>query len=224
MLETKSIGGFQATSLIDFPGKIASVIFLRGCNLDCCYCHNWALSSKTALSLNFILEKIQGRKKVLGGLVITGGEPTFSPDIIQLLIKFRTLGLSIKLDSNGMLPEVLEEILGRKLVDYIALDIKTSSRDYYKLGNIRDAEQALLKSIKLVQKIPHEFRTTLVPGLVCFDDLLYIAQLVQNSTWYLQQFRQMGTRLKCQPYTEETLVSFRDGLRLKTSCQNIFLR
>ena len=122
------IKGFQGTSLLDFPGRIASLVFFGGCNLRCPYCHNPALvlepESYPDLPLDEVLAELADRRGFIDGVVVTGGEPTLAADLLPLLQGIRDLGLQIKLDTNGLAPKVLEILLQRQLLDSIACDLK----------------------------------------------------------------------------------------------------
>ena len=123
------IAGWQPLSLIDYPGKMAAVIFLAGCNMRCHYCHNrqiWDVR-QNRLSFTEILEKLRQRVGWLDAVVVSGGEPTIFPDLIPLLRVLRRLNLLIKLDTNGTRPDVVRQVVEQNLVDYVALDIKAPS-------------------------------------------------------------------------------------------------
>jgi pyruvate formate lyase activating enzyme len=122
------IGGFIKQSLIDYPGKIASVIFTAGCNLRCPYCHNPELvdlnENTSLLDQNEILTYIKDNAVLLDAVVITGGEPLMHPDVFDFIHKIKNLGLLVKIDTNGTNPEALKKIIDEKLVDFIAMDVK----------------------------------------------------------------------------------------------------
>lgn len=218
MPDTK-IGVLVRTSLVDYPGKVAAAIFLRGCNLRCPYCHNRELVTGTPpdgdmVSLRQVMEHLDRRKNVLSGLVISGGEPTLSPFTEELIAEARRLGYLIKLDTNGMRPETLERYLscGGLRPDFVALDIKTSPSRYGIMGarNPGQAERDIIRSAGIVASMPperREYRTVLVPGLAGHDDIRCIAALLPNdAAWNLARFRP-GECLdadynRIQPYTE----------------------
>ena len=121
-------GGLKKTSLIDFPNRISSVLFTLGCNLRCPFCHNWRLiinPKPPFLSEVDALKILRSRKRFVDAIVITGGEPTMNIELPIFVKKLKDEGFAIKLDTNGLLPEVLKSCL--PYIDYIALDIKTSS-------------------------------------------------------------------------------------------------
>ncbi len=173
------IGGFIKQSLIDYPNKIAAVVFTVGCNFRCGYCHNPYLvlpqlfHYNSFISEDEVITYIKHRKNWLDGIVITGGEPTIHKDLPFFLHKLKKMGYSIKLDSNGSNPLMLEIILKENLVDYIALDIKMPLHDnslYAKIAGLPIDSMItgkILDSLFLLKKsnIEVEFRTTFIPSL-----------------------------------------------------------
>ncbi len=221
MNKIQGIKGFIGTSLIDYPGKVAAVIFLGGCNMRCSFCHNHLLLEQPSglqdLSLEDLIEALNRRKKLLDAVVVTGGEPTFHPQLTHLLRHLRLMDMAIKLDTNGLRTNILAAVLGEGLVDYVAVDMKMAPHRYAsELNTLKDAEQRLLASIGLLKasSIPHEFRTTCVPGLVREEDILTIAKLIAGApAYYLQQFvpthlddSELGQR---PPYPREVLERFK---------------
>ena len=139
--------GLQKTSLIDYPNKVASVLFTPGCNLRCPFCHNWRIvvdPKPPFLQEAVALEILESRKKYVDAVVVTGGEPTMHKELPKFLAKLKQRGFMVKLDTNGFYPQVLEECL--PYVDYVALDVKTSL-DKYKLLGAKDTDRlcALLR-------------------------------------------------------------------------------
>ncbi len=210
-------GGLLKTTLIDYPGKIASTVFLPGCNFRCPYCHNRDLvlnMEKELFSIDYITKYIESKKHLLEGVCISGGEPLIHRDIQKLIEIFRGYGLKIKIDTNGSFPERLGEIDA----DYIAMDIKTSPEKYYLVsGNSLDKnlQSKILKSIDFIKMsgIDHEFRTTLVPGIVNTEDMKIIAEMAEGCMLYtLNRFSTANTLDKdwknhmC--YTEEEYMEF----------------
>lgn len=186
------IGGFNKLTVQDYPEHIAAIIFTKGCNFDCSYCYNRDLvdnKSKT-IDKEEILEYLYKRRKLLDGVVISGGEPTIWPDLIDFLKEIKELKLDIKLDTNGYNPDMLKEIIDNNLVDYIAMDIKAISNKYYKVINKKIDFDKILESIKLIKKsdIKHEFRTTIMKGIHSVSDIVEINKLIKDSPLYLQNF------------------------------------
>jgi pyruvate formate lyase activating enzyme len=164
------ISSLQKLTLIDYPGKIACSIFLFGCNLRCGFCHNPSLviseKENKPLLKEEVLDFLQRRRLYLDGVCITGGEPLINPALPGFLEQIKKLGYSIKIDTNGTNPEMLSDLINRKLVDYIAMDIKTYKEDYYSLTKIEIGMEKIEESIKLIldSGIDYEFRTTCIPG------------------------------------------------------------
>lgn len=186
------IGGFNKLTVQDYPEHIAAIIFTKGCNFDCSYCYNRDLvdnKSKT-IDKEEILEYLYKRRKLLDGVVISGGEPTIWPDLIVFLKEIKELKLDIKLDTNGYNPDMLKEIIDNNLVDYIAMDIKAISNKYYKVINKNIDFDKILESIKLIKKsnIKHEFRTTIMKGIHSVSDIVEINKLIKDSPLFLQNF------------------------------------
>jgi pyruvate formate lyase activating enzyme len=171
------IGGLQKTTLIDYPGVIACTVFMVGCNYRCPFCHNRDLvlsanfkkSGLREYSQNEILEFLDKRKQFLDGVCLTGGEPTLNPDLPEFISQIKQLGYKVKLDTNGSFPDRLQTLYDKRLLDYVAMDIKTAFSDYEKAVKVTSGRFQVLvkKSIKLILQsgIPFEFRTTVVPGL-----------------------------------------------------------
>ncbi|WP_059369641.1 anaerobic ribonucleoside-triphosphate reductase activating protein [Treponema endosymbiont of Eucomonympha sp.] len=217
----KPVGVLVKTSLVDYPGEVAAAVFLRGCNLRCPYCYNadlvtGDLSREDAATVVEIIEHLERRKNVLTGFVLSGGEPLFSPTATELVAAARSAGYKIKLDTNGTLPEILEQFLTspRLKPDFIALDIKTSPSRYALLSqNQADCAPLLTRSVALVSALPtnaREFRTVLTPPLVGSADILAIAALLpKDAAWMFAPF-QSGNCLdpsynECVRYTEREM-------------------
>lgn len=191
-----NLGGLQKNSLIDYPGKLSCVIFLSGCNFDCPYCHNPSLAkgcSECPASLrDDVLEDfLESRRNFLDGVVISGGEPTIQKDLFLLCERIKSLGYPIKLDTNGSRPLELQMLIEQGLVDYVAMDIKTSPLNYDPLFQKDFDPEDLLTSIGVVMESApdYEFRTTCVKGFVDERIIEGIAKLIKGAKLYaLQQF------------------------------------
>lgn len=196
------IGGFIKTSLINYPGKIAAVVFTQGCNLRCKYCHNAELvlpeqfDENKIISKFFVLDYLEKNKTKLDAVVITGGEPTIQPGLIEFLKLIRLYGLYIKIDTNGTNPEVLQSLIDLELIDYIAMDIKAPFEvdKYSEIAGISVSSELLekikkSKDIILHSEVKHEFRTTAVKEMISKDDMINIAESIKggNALW-LQEF------------------------------------
>ncbi len=189
------IKGFQGTSLLDFPGRVSSLVFTGSCNLSCGFCHNPGLvldpDQYPDYPLDELLDELKQRRPFIDGIVISGGEPTLSTGLTGFLERVKGLGLQVKLDSNGLLPQVLSSLLERKLIDYLAIDFKTSPSRYNELHSQPVDTAALLASCRLaIENAPeYEFRTTCVPGLVTEKELQEMGRVIKGARrWVLQQF------------------------------------
>lgn len=214
MTAKMKFSGLQKTSLIDYPDKVAAVLFTPGCNLRCPYCYNWRIvvnPKPPFLNEEAAIQILEERKKYVDAVVISGGEPTIHNELPKFLKRLRGYGFAVKLDTNGLNPKVLEECL--PYVDYVALDVKTSPEKYHLLG-LKDVT-ALLQTVEMLKrgKVEYEFRTTVVPGIVEEKDITIIGEIVKGAKNYaLQQFIPGDTLDKqCQtvkPYPPEAIGGF----------------
>jgi pyruvate formate lyase activating enzyme len=189
------IKGFQGTSLLDYPGKISSLLFFGGCNLTCPFCHNPGLvldpGQYPDYPLEHILQELKQRRPFIDAVVISGGEPTLVPGLDGLLRAIKELGLSVKLDTNGLLPQILEGLMRQDLVDFVAMDVKTNPGRYGELHTRPVDPAPLQESIRLLIDSPleYEFRTTCVPGLVEEEDIEAMGRALAGAKrWVLQQY------------------------------------
>ncbi len=193
------IYGLQKLTLLDFPGKTACTLFTAGCQLRCPFCHNAALAfgdPGQPLEEEEILQFLQKRQGLLDGVCITGGEPLLSPELPSFLSRVRDLGFSIKLDTNGFSPDRLASLLEQGLVDYVAMDIKSSPQGYAKACGLSTVDmQPVKKSIALLLGggFEYEFRTTVVKGIHSELDIIDAAKLIAGAQQYfLQQYVDPG--------------------------------
>lgn len=211
------IAGFQKLTLLDYPGKIAAIVFTQGCNFACGYCHNPEMipllktQKDTALEPEKILQFLTTRKGLLDGVVITGGEPTVHQDLPEFLKSIKDLDFQVKLDSNGSNPDMLEKIIKNELADFFAMDVKATLSKYKKLVKIEVAEN-IRKSIRIIKDsgIDYEFRSTILPSTHSEDDIRDIGKLIKGAkNWHLQSFRPTKTLhpsfKKMNPFTSEEL-------------------
>ena len=189
------IGGFQKFSLIDYPGKTCAIIFTRGCNFRCPYCHNPELvipeQYAKPIPVQSIFDFLASRQGKLDAVEITGGEPTLHADLLDFIKQIKELGFLVKLDSQGSRPEVLKQAIKQQLVDYLAMDIKAPLEKYATVVKRPIATDKLQQSIQLIMKagVDYEFRTTTVKSLTSKDDLRSIAQTIKGAkNYYLQRF------------------------------------
>jgi pyruvate formate lyase activating enzyme len=188
------IGGFQKTSLLDYPDRISAIVWTSGCNFHCPFCYNKNLALGTAelFPNDEILSFLSKRKEQLEGVVISGGEPLIQEDIIDLIKRIKNLGFLVKVDTNGAFPEKLNELLEKQIVDYVAMDVKAPRGKYRQLTGIDVDITKIETSIELIKnKAPaYEFKTTFIPGLLKKDDIVEIAEWLKGAdTYYLQQFK-----------------------------------
>lgn len=182
------IGGLQKTSLLDFPEKIAAIVFTMGCNFRCGYCHNPELINGEA-KIEEVFEFLKTRQGKLDGVVITGGEPCLQKDLPEFIKQVKELGFAVKLDTNGSFPEMLEKVLPD--LDYVAMDIKAPLEKYSQIVNVDVDTSKILKSIEILKNggVDYEFRTTVVKSQLSFEDFEKIGQLIQGAPrYYLQRF------------------------------------
>lgn len=223
------IGGFQKVTLVDFPAHIAAIVFVKECNFRCPFCFNreLILGNLPTISQPSVLSFLKKRKKVLDGVVITGGEPTIQPDLEKLIKKIKKLGYKIKLDTNGALTDVLQRLIKKKLVDYVALDFKAPLDEVYSkaVGKDEFNPESIVASIKLLlkAKIPFELRTTVVPGIHDKKTLAKIARQLKKVVgrrkikWFLQDFKPISCLdpeyEKRKPYSQEKMREFLKAVR-----------
>lgn len=194
------ISGLQKTTLIDYPGKIAAIVFTRGCNFRCHYCHNPELVDPDIyypeIKQEEVLDFLEKRRNVLEGVVITGGEPLIHSDIREFIKKIKELDYAVKLDSNGSNPVLLQELIDDNLIDYIAMDIKHLPQRYHEITPSDPNIEKIKQSIEIIKNsgLPYEFRTTVLPKHFQKNDFIAIGKLLKGvKIYYLQQFRPLKT-------------------------------
>lgn len=200
------IGGLEKLTLLDYPDHLAAIIFTQGCNFRCHFCYNpllvlplkggdvknkkeKGLSPLSPQDLFLFLTERFGR---LEGVVITGGEPTLHPDLPYFIKRIKDIGYLVKLDSNGTNPDMLEQLIRDKLIDYIAMDIKAPASRYEDVVGVSLDYKNIEKSAKIIMSsgLPYEFRTTVVPGLLAEEDFEEMGRTIQGADkWYLQHFK-----------------------------------
>lgn len=187
------IGGLNKTSLIDYPGKIAAVVFTQGCNWRCPFCHNPELvvprCFQKPIPEETVMEFLQSRVDQLDGVVVSGGEPTIHSDLPGFIAAIKDMGYDVKLDTNGSNPEMLRVLLSEGLVDYVAMDLKGPVGNYQQLAGARVSPDCLRTSIWTIKNsgVDHEFRTTVVPGLHTLRELKAMGELVRGAQRYVLQ-------------------------------------
>lgn len=193
-----SIKGFQEVTLIDWVGKVASIIFLGGCNLRCGFCHSSSLvldkDNLASIPFEDIASFLKEKKGWVDGVVITGGEPTLEDEkLFTLISAIKKLGLLVKLDTNGTNPNSLKRLIDERMLDYISMDIKAplSTEDYNNATNvyINISDIIYTKDIIINSNIDYEFRTTAVPGVVSIANIAEIAKsIIPAKKYCIQQF------------------------------------
>lgn len=189
------ISGLLKTTLLDYPQHVAATVFLGGCNFRCPFCHNSDLleGGGELFSEKEVLDFLKKRAGILEGVCITGGEPTLHHDLEPFIRKIRELGLLIKLDTNGYRPDVLIDLCNKKLLDYVAMDIKSGRTGYGKTAGIPDLDLSLVeKSVDFLLKnrVPCEFRTTVVRELHREEDFREIGEWLSGaSSYFLQSYK-----------------------------------
>lgn len=226
-----NIHGLQKMTLLDFPGRVACTVFLGGCDMRCPFCHNAELIDGTAAPVmddKELLAFLEKRKGLLDGVAITGGEPTLRKDLPDLLRKIRALGYPIKLDTNGMHPDRLKAMLDEGLLDYVAMDIKSSPENYAHTCGLEKLDlEPIQTSVKLLMasNIDYEFRTTVVDELHCLSDFEAIAQWIAGAkAYYLQAFTDRDTVVyeNFHAPTRECMETYAAAVR--KTVQNVALR
>lgn len=188
-----NIGGLQKVSLIDYPEKICAIIFTQGCNFRCPFCHNPELVDpdlyQKCIPEEEIFPFLERRRGKLDAIGITGGEPTIQPDLIEFIKRVKEINYLIKIDTNGSRPEVLGKLIGLKLVDYIAMDVKAPLERYCEITKSNVNPDRIRQSIKMIMdsSIEYEFRTTVVKSLLKKDDLQKIGNLIKDARLHVLQ-------------------------------------
>jgi len=216
------IAGLQKTTLIDYPGKIGTIVFLAGCNFRCDWCYSAELvlpkkiKNQPKISEEEFFNFLKSRQGLVDGVSICGGEPTINNDLPDFIKRIKELGFLVKLDTNGSNPEMLNQLIKDKLVDYVAMDVKLPKDKYSRVffGDIKVED--IQKSIDILKedKVDYEFRTTMVPEILEKKDIINIAQWISGSKrYYLQNFRAEKTLdpqfEEKKPYSEEYLLEIK---------------
>lgn len=190
--------GIEKLSMVDFDGYMCTTLFTGGCNMRCPFCQNGQLvcmaNQVQTIPFDEILEYLKKRSSMIEAVCITGGEPTIMPDLVEKIEQIKELGYLVKLDSNGSNPNVLETLLKKNLLDYIAMDVKNSKEKYAQtIGVSNMSFENIKKSINIIQHsgLPYEFRTTLVSEFHSKEDIEKIGKMLQGSEkMYLQHFKE----------------------------------
>ena len=210
------IGGLNKLTLIDYPTKIATTVFLCGCNFNCHYCHNRSLieTNEEVMSEEAFFGFLEKRKGILEGVCITGGEPLFSLGIEDFIKKIKEKGYLVKLDTNGSLPEKLKTLLKKGYLDYVAMDIKGFSQVYTDVIGIKNFPVSLVKQSLEVLKnsgVDYELRTTFIKPLHTKENVEMMAKEIGGEhPYFLQNYRQVGVmeNLDYESFSKEEMESF----------------
>ncbi len=221
------ISGLVKLTLLDYPDKVAATVFTSGCNLRCPFCHNASLVIRAAdaetISQEDVLAFLSKRAKVLEGVCVSGGEPLLQNDLEKFLEKVKTIGYSVKLDTNGTFPDKLEHIVNSKLVDYVAMDVKNSKSLYNATcGCITDID-AVSKSVEFLKSgaVPYEFRTTVTGTFHSERGMTEMGEWLKGAEkLYLQQFTDSGDLIDSSVCGADvqTLKKYRDILSAYVGC------
>ncbi len=220
---TLTIGGYIPTSFLDYPGCTAAVLFFAGCQFRCPFCHNPELvlpgESCERIKVEDILSDLEKRAPFLDGVCVTGGEPTLQNGLFLFLKKVRALGLKVKLDTNGALPEILGHILSEGLADYVAMDVKAPLASYPNASGWHGDITCIKESISLLlnDSVAFEFRTTLVPGIHELQDASHLGRMTEGAPLFVLQNFRPGKTLDAElssraPFSGTFLEEFRSSL------------
>lgn len=215
------IKGFIENSLIEWEGKIVSIIFLPACNLRCPYCHAPHLvqtpNELESIPVDAVIGKMRQNVGWVDGVVVTGGEPTTHKQLDAFLTLLKDTGVVVRLDTNGTNPQAIKDLIARKLLDCIAMDIKAplQKAKYELVSGVPCNIEDIKKSIRIIMEsgIEYEFRTTVCPSQLDGDDIEEIARTIEGARRYiLQGFRPNhcldAKMLKIEPYPAGTLRGF----------------
>lgn len=238
-----NIAGYEKMTLQDYPGKVSAICFVQGCQLRCPYCHNPNLVLPEMYSTRTETDKrsaefvayVKKRKGMLDGIVLSGGEPLLQDDLLEVLYQFKEYGFSIKLDTNGMLPQRLKSLLDARLLDYVALDYKGSAEGLNRAigrdsnGTAENHYENWAKSLKVLSNssVDYELRTTVAKEIHSGDHLLAMAKELSSllprpvPRWFLQTFEKQTClvgefAIKANPlsaYLKEEMLEIKNILR-----------
>ncbi len=225
-MEDIKISSHQETT-IDYPGKMALIVFTPGCNFRCGFCHNpeLVLEDTGNIDLDLLLKNIENKKNAgwYQGICISGGEPTLQEGLVDFCKKLKQMNLSVKIDTNGSNPFILKELFKNNLADYVAMDIKASKEKYSNVANVNVNIGDIEKSIKITKSFPvYEFRATVLPSMN-EEDFEEIGKWVTENgqekvrIFTLQQFNSKNTLddsfMKLIPKTKEEIDKFAEIMR-----------
>lgn len=210
------IAGLQKTTCIDYPGKVACIVFTKGCNFRCPYCHNSSLvledGQANLESVEGILAFLEKRKGILDGVCITGGEALLQKNLSDFIRQVKSKGYLVKIDTNGTSPKKLKQLMDDRLIDYIAMDVKHTQAEYHVATGIDDTDINKIKeSIKIISSgtIDYEFRTTAVKGIHKQQDFLAIGQWIRGAKrYFIQNYQGSDETIANKTQSNQDLKSF----------------
>jgi len=229
-----NVAGFQKLTTSDFPGVIAAIIFTQGCNFKCPYCHNselitpFSIVNKNTITKEEIFSYLEKRKKLLDGVVISGGEPLIQKDVDVFIREIKNMGYKIKLDTNGTNPKTLKSLIASNLIDYVAMDIKNDFENYnHTIGTLNITLDNIKDSINILKQsnIDYEFRTTIVKDFHTLASIKNILSYIgRDSKYFIQNFEDSRNVLNhnLKSFTNEELKSL--YLELKNDYPNFKIR
>lgn len=217
------ISGLQKLTLLDFPGHTACTVFTGACNYRCPFCHNAELvlrpGEQPEIPDEEFFAMLRKRKGLLDGVAVTGGEPTLQPDLPEFLARIRELGYAVKLDTNGTRPDLVKDLVGRDLVQYIAMDIKNAPERYPQTTGVEDPRLEAVRetaAFLLEGRVPYEFRTTVVKELHRPEDLEAVGRWLAGAKhYYIQCFTDSGDLIApgLSPCSREELDALLEAVR-----------
>lgn len=224
------ITGLIKTTLLDFPGKVACTVFTYGCNFRCSFCHNALLvteENNDNISEDEFFSFLSKRHGILDGVCISGGEPTLQKDLPEFIRKIKAMGFAVKLDTNGYEPEILSQLIDEKLLDYVAMDIKSSPDSYSEICGVNINTDKIKRSVDILKNsgIDYEFRTTCVKEYHTKETFEDIASWLEgNSKYFLQHFEDSGNLIgsNLSAFSKEETEEFMS--LIKSKVPNIGLR
>lgn len=227
------IYGIQKTSLVDYPGHLATVIFTGGCNFNCPYCHNSQLISpdvEAEYTVGYTLLMLEQRKHLIDAVVISGGEPTLQSDLHGFISKIKkTTDFKVKLDTNGSNPEVLKKLIEDDLLDYVAMDVKDTRTWYslycnnFNIERLNELEMSI--NMLIFGDVPYEFRTTAARQLHNTGTFESIGRWIKGAeNYYIQNYKESEGVLHkdFEPFDKDELEKFADAVR--PYVKNVYIR
>lgn len=223
-----NFAGFIKNSFVDYPNNIASVVFTFGCNFNCWYCHNRKIIEGNQIEIvseKEVIDFLSKRKGMIDGVVVSGGEPTINPNIEEFITKIKEMGFKVKLDTNGTNPELLEKLINKKLLDFVAMDIKTSLNKYETITKCKVDLNKIKQSINILKNsgVDYEFRTTFSPDISVGD----IEDICKNyifgaKSYAIQKYNPPNESIITIPHSKD---DFNNALLVaKKYVNNAFLR